>query len=64
MTYLTCFDGQGNTLFAETTLERDHFKSPEESKEFGLIDEVVSKRDVAALADQQQSSSQSSGLWS
>ena len=31
---------------AESTLERDHFKGPEESKEFGLIDQVVSKRDM------------------
>ena len=64
MTFVTCSGGQDKNLFAETTLERDHFKSPEESKEFGLIDEVVSKRNVAALADQQQSSSQGSGLWS
>lgn len=40
--------------FAESTLERDHFKGPEESKEFGLIDEIVSKRNI-----QQQAS----GLW-
>jgi len=30
----------------ESTLERDHFKGPEESKEFGLIDQVVSKRET------------------
>lgn len=30
----------------ESTLERDHFKGPEESKEFGLVDEVVSKRET------------------
>ena len=28
----------------EKTLERDHFKSPEQSKEFGLIDDVVERR--------------------
>lgn len=30
----------------ESTLERDHFKGPEESKDFGLIDQVVSKRET------------------
>ena len=39
----------------ESTLERDHFKGPEESKEFGLIDQVVSKRDMQPPG---------AGLWS
>ncbi len=29
----------------ENTLDRDHFMTADESKEFGLIDEVISKRD-------------------
>lgn len=30
------------------TLERDTFMSPEDAKDFGLIDEVIEKRDVGA----------------
>ena len=32
----------------EAAMDRDNFMSPEEAKEFGLIDEVVDKRPVAA----------------
>ena len=35
----------------ESSMERDRFLSPEESVEFGLIDEVVSKRPDAASDD-------------
>ena len=31
---------------AEATLERDTFKSAEEAREFGLIDDVIEKRPV------------------
>jgi len=30
----------------ERTLDRDHFMSPEQAKVFGLIDEVISKREA------------------
>ncbi|MEO0619425.1 MAG: ATP-dependent Clp protease proteolytic subunit [Pseudomonadota bacterium] len=38
----------------ETTLDRDHFMSAEEAKEFGLIDMVISERssDPAPLSDE------------
>ncbi len=32
----------------ERTLDRDHFMSPEQAKVFGLIDEVISKREAPA----------------
>ncbi|MDA0238748.1 MAG: ATP-dependent Clp protease proteolytic subunit, partial [Proteobacteria bacterium] len=35
----------------ERKMERDSFLSPEEAKEFGLLDEVVDKRAVATEAD-------------
>ncbi|RVU39285.1 ATP-dependent Clp endopeptidase proteolytic subunit ClpP [Hwanghaeella grinnelliae] len=35
----------------ETAMERDKFMSPEEAKEFGLIDEVVNKRPEGADGD-------------
>ncbi len=35
----------------ETAMERDKFMSPEEAKEFGLIDEVVNKRPAGADED-------------
>ena len=35
----------------ETAMERDKFMSPEEAKEFGLIDEVVNKRPEGADED-------------
>lgn len=37
--------------FAEETLERDHFKSAEEGKNFGLIDQVVHKREIEPTAE-------------
>ena len=36
----------------EDALERDKFLSPTEAKEFGLIDEVVSERPVAAEVEE------------
>ena len=36
----------------ETAMERDKFMSPEEAKEFGLIDEVVNKRPEGADGDE------------
>ena len=30
----------------EKTLDRDHFMTAEEAKDFGLIDEVITSRDV------------------
>jgi len=36
----------------ETAMERDKFMSPEEAKEFGLIDEVVNKRPAGADEDE------------
>ena len=35
----------------EKTLDRDHFLSADEAKEFGLIDEVLSKRPETAADD-------------
>ncbi|MEE2947307.1 MAG: ATP-dependent Clp protease proteolytic subunit, partial [Verrucomicrobiota bacterium] len=35
-----------------TDSDRDHFMSPEQAKEYGLVDEVVkSRKDVASLND-------------
>jgi ATP-dependent Clp protease protease subunit len=31
----------------EKTLDRDHFMSAEEAQEFGLVDKVISSREVA-----------------
>ena len=39
----------------ETAMERDKFMSPEEAKEFGLIDEVVNKRPEGADGDEDAS---------
>jgi hypothetical protein len=39
--------GKTIVMRAEQTLERDHFKSASEAKEFGLIDEVIDKRSEA-----------------
>jgi ATP-dependent Clp protease protease subunit len=30
----------------ETTLDRDHFLTSEEAKDWGLIDKVIEKRDI------------------
>lgn len=35
----------------EESMERDKFLSPEEAKEFGLIDEVIEKRPASLVAD-------------
>ena len=35
----------------EKTLDRDHFMTPEEAVEFGLIDKVLSERAAASGAD-------------
>lgn len=35
-------------MVAADTLERDSFKSAEEAREFGLIDEVMEKRPIEA----------------
>ncbi|XXG72080.1 hypothetical protein AAC387_Pa07g1249 [Persea americana] len=35
----------------EKCMERDMFMSPEEAKEFGLVDEVIERRPVALVAD-------------
>jgi len=35
----------------ERTLDRDHFMSAEESKEFGIVDQVIEKRPEQATAD-------------
>ena len=32
----------------EKTLDRDYFMSAEEASEFGLIDKVITKREIAA----------------
>jgi hypothetical protein len=37
--------------FAESSMERDHFMSPEEAKSFGLVDEVIERRPEALVAD-------------
>jgi ATP-dependent Clp protease protease subunit len=34
-----------NRDFIVNNMERDNFMSPEEAKEFGLIDKIISKRD-------------------
>jgi len=36
----------------ERTLDRDHFMSAQEAKDFGLIDEVIEKRDETGAADE------------
>lgn len=36
---------------AELSMDRDKFMSPEEAKEFGLIDEVIEHRPVELVAD-------------
>ena len=43
-----CLLAPANKLLAaaEATLERDTFKSAEEAREFGLIDNVIEKRPV------------------
>ena len=42
----------GQTLAdVEAALERDKFMSPEEAKDWGLIDEIVTNRDKAGEAD-------------
>jgi ATP-dependent Clp protease protease subunit len=38
-------------IFAESSMERDHFMSPEEAKIFGLVDEVIERRPEALVAD-------------
>ncbi|CAM6047495.1 unnamed protein product [Sphagnum compactum] len=35
----------------ESSMERDHFMSPEEAKSFGLVDEVIERRPEALVAD-------------
>jgi ATP-dependent Clp protease, protease subunit len=35
----------------EQSMERDMFMSPEEAKEFGLIDEVIEHRPMALVSD-------------
>jgi ATP-dependent Clp protease protease subunit len=35
----------------EKAMDRDKFMSPEEAKQFGLIDEIIEKRKTAAKAD-------------
>ncbi|KAJ7570764.1 hypothetical protein O6H91_01G134100 [Diphasiastrum complanatum] len=35
----------------EQTMDRDHFMSPEEAKEFGLVDEVITQRPASLIAD-------------
>src|SRR5690606_15592316 len=36
----------------ERTLDRDHFMSADEAKDFGLIDKVISTREANEAADQ------------
>ena len=41
---MTCLLSDENFTFAEKTLDRDRYQSPEEAMAFGLVDEVIERR--------------------
>lgn len=41
----------GVWMLTESSMERDHFMSPEEAKLFGLVDEVIERRPESLVAD-------------